>query len=75
MTIRTIAHSDRERGHEQEFARRLQQPQQLLAAALTLLDRLGCGHPPAVVLEGFLPALASIHATTSTGQLAAEPAR
>jgi hypothetical protein len=70
MTIRTIAYSDRARGHEQAFARRLQQPQQLLHAALTLLDRFGCGHPPAAVLEGVLPALASAHATTNTSQLA-----
>lgn len=73
MTIRTIAHSDRAHGHEQAFARRLQQPQPPLPAALTPLDRFGCGHPPAAVLEGVLPARASAHATTDTGQLAAKP--
>jgi hypothetical protein len=74
MTIRTIAHSDRDRGHEQELVRCFQQAQQLLPAALTLLDRFSCGHPPAAVLKGVLPALASAHATTNTGQLAAKPA-
>lgn len=44
----------------------------LLPAPGTLLERFGCGHL-AAVLEGILPALASAHATTNTGQLAAKP--
>ena len=73
MTIRTIAHSDRARGHEQAFAGACSSPISPLLAPLTLLERFGCGHPPAAVLEGVLPARASAHATTETDQLAAKP--
>jgi hypothetical protein len=36
------------------------------------LERFGCGHPPAAVLEGVLPARASAHATTALVRLAAD---